>query len=175
MGYDEYFKVIREFMHNNLLFTDHSGKQDFVMPDIVSDALFDGNRSNIQPTQDMITYSESQGGKGVIYSAQPSIKDNTKSDAIGRFVFDSTEDELIIKFSGTELCAYVFSKSVSWLVSIDGGDYTTVEGTSHNPVIFAKGLNSGEHIIKIKLLNTKSVQIGSLFVRDANAAIAKTP
>jgi hypothetical protein len=80
----------------------------------------------------------------------------------------------VLKFTGTEICAYVFNKNVTWLVSVDGGEFTRVEGTSHNPVIFAEGLNAGEHTVCIKLEADGNVQMGSIFTRDATLATTKT-
>ena len=174
-GYNEYYKVVREFMNNALIYTDYTvTQQEFVMSEQVSDTLFDGNRTNIQPTEQILVQSEALGGQGVTYSSASSFSSAAISDSKGRLVFDSTSDELVLTFSGTEICAYSFQKSANLLVSIDGGDYVTVSGTGHNPVILANGLSSGTHTIKIKLKDAGSVTIGSIFTRDATIATTKS-
>ena len=80
---------------------------------------------------------------------------------------------LAIKFNGTEIAAYVLQKKVSWMVSVDGGEYTEVAGSNHNPVIFAQGLDSGEHTLKIKLKAESTVKVGAIFTRDATLATKK--
>ena len=175
-GYEVYYRVVREFIYNALLNTDYSAEQEsFVMAEQVSEYLFDGNRTNIQPSAELLAQSEALGGSGVTYSAEASFP-NGVSPSVGRFTFYRTAsrtDELVLRFNGTEICAYSFSKSVSWEVSVDGGAYVTVEGTSHNPVIFAQGLQSGEHTIKIRLKANGNVSIGSIFTRDETLATAK--
>ena len=64
-GYEIYYQVIREFMHQSLLCTDFSKPQEqFVMSPIISNELFDGNRTVIIPSQALLTVSETLGGTG---------------------------------------------------------------------------------------------------------------
>ena len=174
-GYAVYYEVIREFMHTNLLETDYTKPQEkFIMADMVSDTLFDGNRTYTLPSQSLLEQSGTLGGTGVTVSANDSSFGNGLiSTAKGQFIFDSTNDVLAIKFNGTEIAAYVLQKKVSWMVSVDGGEYTEVAGSNHNPVIFAQGLDSGEHTLKIKLKAESTVKVGAIFTRDATLATKK--
>lgn len=173
-GYEIYYQVIREFMYNSLLCTDFSKPQEqFVMSSVISDELFDGNRTSIIPSQLLLAESENLGGTGVMWIDESVFSGANITDVRGRFRFDNARDILAIKFNGTEISAYVFKSNVSWLVSVDGGEYKTVTSGSHNPTIFAEGLSSGEHVVKIKLFTTSDVSIGAIFTRDANMATQK--
>ena len=143
------------------------------MPPVVSDTLFDGNRTEIIPSQALLAESESLGGAGVTWIDGSVFSNAAISEAHGRFEFDNEGDVLAIKFNGTELCAYLFQSNVSFLVSVDGGEYETVTSRSHNPTIFVENLASGEHIVRIKLTYSQNVSIGAIFTRDATMATRK--
>lgn len=173
-GYEYYYQVIREFMYNSLFNTDFSKPQkEFVMSDMISSSLFDGDRTRVDISNELLLRSEALGGKGVIWTDGSSLNNTVTTDAKGQLHFDSDSDVFAIKFSGTEISAYIFEKDISWLVSVDGGDFVTVTGASHNPTIFAKGLSSGEHTVRIKLQGTANVTVGSIFTRDATKATLK--
>ncbi len=173
-GYEIYYRVIREFLYNSLFLTDFSKPQDeFVMSAVVSERLFDGNRTYMLPSQELLESSEALGGIGVTWTNESCFSNARISDCKGRFQFHGDSDMLAIRFCGTEICAYEFKCDVAWLVSVDGGEYQTVKGTSHNPVIFAQGLASGEHVVRIKSVCPSGISIGAIFTRDATLATVK--
>ncbi len=173
-GYGVYYDLIREYLYKSLFETDYTKPQEkFVMVPVVSETLFDGDRHVIRPTSALIEASESMGGMGVAWAEGSSFGNPVISDAVGQLLFDSANDELVIRFTGTELSAYVMQKNVSWQVSVDGGDDTLLKGSAHNPMIFAKDLPSGEHTVRIKSVVDTRVTVGLLFTRDVTKATSK--
>ena len=80
----------------------------------------------------------------------------------------------MFKFTGTEIALWHDVKNIDCLVSVDGGDFTTLRLGGHAPTIIAQNLTSGEHTIKIKMASGGSAfKIGSLFTRDAKLATTK--
>ncbi|MBQ8213805.1 MAG: hypothetical protein IJZ80_07325 [Clostridia bacterium] len=173
-GYKIYYQIIREFMYNSLFCTDFLKPQEqFVMSPIISDDLFDGDRTYIIPSQDLLAKSNALGGAGVTWTNESIFSNAAISEKCGRFQFGDDSDMLVIRFHGTEISAYIFQSNVSWLVSVDGGEYKTVKSGSHNPTIFAEGLTPGEHTVKIKPTTKVNVSVGAIFTRNAALATRK--
>lgn len=173
-GYEIYYQVIREFLYQSLLRTDFSKPQEtFLMSPVISDALFDGDRVCMIPSRALLAESETLGGTGVTWVNESIFSNAAISEGRGRFQFHDALDTLVIQFHGTELSAYVFNSHISWLVSVDRGEYETVASGSHNPTVFAQGLTSGEHTVKIKPDTASNVSIGAIFTRDATMATRK--
>ena len=173
-GYEVYYELIREYLRMSLFETDYTKPlEKFVMVPVISETLFDGDRQGILPTQSLVELSESMGGRGIAFAEESSFNNSVISDAVGQLLFDGTDDELVIRFTGTELSAYVVQKNVPWQVSVDGGEYVLLEGSAHNPVIFAKDLSSGEHVVRVRLYKDANVSMGMLFTRDATKATPK--
>ena len=165
------FNCVAEYLENSLKNTDFSQvKQEdsSLREDLVSMSLFDGNRTHIQPNPELLAESEALGGSGVTYGDKAYT---ANSYSHGVYVMDSTEDVLVIKFTGTELALWCNLKNKEYYVSIDGGEYITQATTEHSPAVLAKDLTPGEHIIKFKLKEEGSkVTIGSIFTRDDSLA-----
>ena len=173
-GYEVYYRIIQEFMKTCLFEIDYSkpyGK--FVWSEQVSDTLFDGNRTTLLPSQDLLALSEGLGGTGVTWTNKSSFGNQNVGSAFGQFLFDRVKDVLVIQFNGTEIGAYVMP-GVSWQVSIDGGAYKKVDQIANMPMIFATGLESGEHTIKLRLYGSGSVAMGAIFTRDSSLATKKS-
>ena len=169
-GYAVYYQIIREFMYNSLFCTDFA-EQDgqTAMPPIVSERLFDGARAHIIPSQALLERSRALGGIGVEWTDESVFGNAAISEQRGRFYF-ADGDVLALRFCGTEISAYVFESEIDWSVSVDGGEYETVRSGSHNPTVFASGLESGEHVLRIKPTSAGKVCIGAMFTRDATLA-----
>ena len=166
-GYKLYYDVIEEFMYNSLFCTDYEGlreRNEELLP-VQSAHLMDGNRTQHQPTPELLAKSEALGGKGV--TRKDGLYFDT-SETIGTFILDSTEDIFAFEFEGTDAvfwCNY-YSKH-KFLVSIDGSDYNVVAGSSHAPARIISGLQSGKHIVKIKIVDASvPLEIGSIFTID---------
>lgn len=166
-----YFACVEEFLHNSLLAADLSADADLPhsLPPMVSRTLFDGDRRQIQPSEEVLAASEALGGKGVL--RQPEGY-SPNSSSRGVFTLSSPDAMLAVKFSGTEIALWCnYYKDDRFRVSIDGGDFMERPGSSHSPAILAENLPSGEHIIRIQIVSgDKPLVIGSLFTRDATKA-----
>ena len=174
-GNKVYYDCIEEFLHNSLLATDFSDytpeKQE--LPPVVSEKLFDGDRTHIQPTAELLEQSESMGGVGVTHS--PDAYASGSSFARGVYVLDDPEDVLVLKFTGTEMAFWSnYYKEDVYYMSLDGGDYKKQCGSSHAPAIIVEDLEPGEHTVKVKIASAeKAWKIGSVYTRDESKATVK--
>jgi len=173
-GYKLYYDVIEEFMYNSLFCTDYEGlreRNEELLP-VQSEHLMDGNRIQHQPTLELLAKSEALGGMGV--TRRDGLYFET-SETNGTFILDSTDDIFAFEFYGTDAvfwCNY-YNKH-KFLVSIDGGDYVTIPGSSHAPARIVQGLSSGRHIIKIKIVDASvPLEIGSIFTIDSTKSTLK--
>lgn len=167
-GYRVYYDVIEEFMYNSLFCTDFEGlreRNEELLP-VQSEHLMDGNRTHYQPTEELLKRSEELGGTGVTRSGGSSYGEVTESQ--GTFVLNSTDDVFVFEFDGTDAALWSnYYTGDMLLVSIDGGDYKAVSGSSHAPARIVEGLNSGKHTIKVKIADaTESLSIRSIFTID---------
>ena len=171
-GYAFYYSVIEEYLNNSLLYTDYGaniynyGK----LPSVNSDHLFDGNRTLTQPTAKTITDSQALGGSGFVYNPDYYGIHNYYG-----YISSSTKGaELCLQFTGTEIAIYsnylsTFSgTTATFEVSVDGGEYYTVNCTTMNPTVLASGLASGTHTIKIKpdIEKNGEIKIGAILTID---------
>jgi len=170
-----YYRCIEEFMYNSLFCTDFSGfdDADYPMPPVISETLFDGDRTQYQPTKELLEQSEALGGKGVKRSE--SAYNANASYSKGTFTLDSTEDLLVIKFTGTEIAFWSnYYKEDAYYYSVDDRKFIKRMGSSHAPAIIIEGLKPGEHIVKVKIADeSKPWKIGSIYTRDASKATVK--
>lgn len=173
-GYKLYYDVIEEFMYNSLFCTDYEAlreRNEELLP-VQSEHLMDGNRTQHQPTPELLAKSEALGGKGV---TRIDGKYFATSETMGTFVLDSTDDVFVFEFEGTDAAFWSnYYDSHKFLVSIDGGDYVTTYGSSHAPARIVNGLESGKHIVKIKIVDASvALNIGSIFTIDSTKATLK--
>ncbi len=168
-GYGIYYSCVEEFLLNSLVKANLSivTKRDKDVP-VQSDALFDGNRTHIQPTQQLLADSEALGGEGVEY-VDKAYTGNTA--AFGYFAVDSESDVFAFKFTGTEAAVWCNLKNADYLISVDGGEYVQKTSSEHTPAVLAEDLEPKEHIIKIKMVSGgNKFNIAAVFTRDASMA-----
>ena len=172
-GYEIYYKCVEEYLENSLKNTDFSKVEEKDEPMIpqVCDALFDGNRTHIQPTVQLLELSEALGGTGIEYVDRP-YTGNSYSNGI--YKMQGTQDVFAFSFIGTEAAMWCTLKNAEYLISVDGGEYVTQTTTEHSPAVLVRDIESAEHVIRIKLTSdASSMSIGSIFVRDATLATKK--
>ncbi len=166
-----YYQVIEEFFHNSLLCTDFSAlpERNDELP-VTQNVLFDGNRTWYEPTPELLAKSEALGGQGVTRTSGSSYGDVTESE--GKYVFNSTTDEFFFEFDGTDVALWSnYYKDNYFLISVDGGAYTQVAGSSHAPARIVEGLAPGKHKIGIKIADASTnLNIISIYTRDTSKA-----
>ena len=149
-GNAEYFKIVKEYLNNALLGTEHGDETVYTeIPAVVSDHLFDGERTIYPMTEELIAKSEALGGHGFtaksqwmyyIYDTAAATTSNTSKFV---FEFEGTELDIVTNFkSGIQ----VGSKLT---VSLDGGDPFEVNLTGNAPLMLFKNLESKKHRVEI--------------------------
>ncbi len=168
-----YYQVIEEYFHNSLLCTDFAGlpERNDELP-VTQNKLFDGNRTWYEPTPELLAKSETLGGQGVTRKDGNSYTtSNFITESEGQYIFNSTDDEFFFEFNGTDVALWSnYYKSNYFLISIDGGEYIEVEGTSHAPAKIVNGLAPGNHKIGIKIKDSTQLSIRSIYTRDTSKA-----
>ena len=173
-----YYQVIREFMNNSLFGTEQTGKlrpRD-VLPSVVSEKLFDGNRTSIQPTAELIAKSEALGGQNFTFNSGL----GGLYDYYGYATATSKEAVFAFEFDGTDAAMYTnFYNESSIAVSVDGGEYVTKTCAYHSPTKIVENLASGHHVIRMKPVYgtasdaPKEMKIVALFTRDSAKATVR--
>ena len=139
---------------------------------VVSETLFDGDRTFVQLKKDVYDECVVLGSVGIDRNLD---RYTGTTSARGTFILNSADDMLVYKFTGTEIALWCgYYKEDKFLISIDDGEFVEKPGSSHAPAIIAEGLEPGEHTIKIKLADgSKQLKIGAIFTRDASKATKK--
>lgn len=170
LGYKYYYKVIREFMYNSLIYSENDGTiTEYELIDLQSDSLLDGNITVIDVDEELLAKSEELGGSGFEYFAD--------SDSMHTYYGDvrtSAEGAVfVLEMTGTELAA-VISKTGTikqFYVKVDGGEYELKDISDKNPTIIYEGLTSKKHTIYIKPVitaeSTGRIAIPAFYTRDA--------
>ena len=171
-GYEIYYKCIKEFLDNSLLRTDFTKVS---MPEAkyeqVCDVLFDGNRTHIQPSAQLVLDSEGLGGADVVFRDQLYT---SNSSFQGVLELDNENDIFVLKFVGTEIAMWSNLKNKDYMVSVDGGAYLTKTASEHTPTVIARNLEPKEHTVAIKMAKGGSgFKIGAFFSRDTSKASVK--
>lgn len=174
-GYRVYFRVLREFLYHSLVAPteERSGERSPETPAVRSEFLFDGGRNYIEPTESLIAESEALGGRNVVCRCpgfNPSI-----SNLRGTMLLEGPSSVMALRFRGTEIAVFVnYVSSHRFLVSVDGGEEVLCQRMHHNPLILAKDLPSGEHLLRFRPAEESgTVVCGPFFVRDATLATPK--
>ncbi|MBE6623290.1 MAG: SGNH/GDSL hydrolase family protein [Ruminococcaceae bacterium] len=174
-GYRLYYDVVEEYMYNSLFCTDYTGlrERNDDLPAVSANALMDGNRTHYQPTEELLAKSETLGGTGV--TRDSGLSYSAVSDSVGKFILDSTSDIFAFEFEGTELALWSdYYTGNYFMISVDGSEYVEKESSSHAPVKLVEGLDSGKHVIKIKIKDdSKRLTIRSLFTLDTTKSTQK--
>ena len=171
-GYEIYYKCIKEFLDNSLLRTDFTKVS---MPEAkyeqVCDVLFDGNRTHIQPSAQLVLDSEGLGGVEVAFLDLPYTGNSSFQ---GVLELDDENDIFVLKFVGTEIAMWSNLKNKDYMVSVDGGAYLTKTASEHTPTVIARNLEPKEHTVAIKMAKGGSdFKIGAFFSRDTSKASVK--
>jgi len=176
-GYEIYYNVIKEYLSNCLLYTEHNGNvTNHTVPEMLSDTLLDGDINYIDASRELLEKSAQLGGTNFEYKSGELYL----NDEFGSIVSTANEESLfVIKFTGTELAMAINGSSNlgGFKVKIDDGEYKDVESINVLPRILATGLSSGEHIAYIKPVNSSSgnvlLNIIGFYTRDASKATHK--
>ena len=174
-GYDVYYKTIEEFLTNNLVYGGYNGEvTKHSVPEMVSDSLLDGDIKYIDASEELLAKSEALGGSGYVYS---SATGNLRGYQGYFSVNAGAESVFAIEFTGTELAVVEHSDDslTSFMVKVDGGEYTTITPNKSKPVILATDLRYGEHTVYIKPVYSKGISwFQGFFVRNQDAQTVKT-
>ena len=161
-GYGEYYKCIEEFMTNSVLHADYVETE---MPEVgvavQSKTLFDGNRTVIDMTQELLTQSEGTGFKlnteTVKNEFHGSIQAATKG-ATFTYSFEGTETAILVNKWDATL----------FQIEVDGQAYSPTAGSlAHNPITLAKDLTPGTHKVKITTVEDNTI-IYAIFTHDTS-------
>lgn len=174
LGYEEYFKCLREYLENSLLNTDYSSVKpsvDVLVP-VYSENLLDGNRQSFFGEEISKILVEDKS-VGVTYSSD---KYNSTGDIEhnGYYYLDQSEDaKITVKFNGTELAMWSTLRGSSQLEVTVDGETKIVSGTGQAPTVVLSDLESGEHTVTIKPVKSENgmierLNIGAFFIRDAS-------
>lgn len=178
-GYGEYFACIEKFLEHELL-SDAPVKEKsaHVLPPLVSDSLFDGDRRVIQATEELKNRSEQLGGHGFEFSE----KYFGLHDYNGFFFAEQGGEDPVfaIEFEGTDIAFHtnvatgVAREESVWCfeVSIDGKEWQRRNFKTHNPTMIADGLTSGKHTILFRPIfstfeKNDTFKLGIIFTRNA--------
>ena len=181
-GYDEYYQCIKAFLDTEL-----NGKgelKEHILPPLVCDSLFDGDRRVIEATAELLARSEELGGHGFSFSE----KYFGLHDYNGFFFAEQGGENpvLAIEFEGTDIAIQsnvttgVAREDSVWCfeVSVDGGEPIRRNFKTHNPTMIAEGLPAGVHTIRFKPIfetfeKDDVFKLGIIFTRNAEKATQK--
>lgn len=166
-GYYTYYKCVEEYLHRSLIASppDIQSAEPMEMIPLQSEHLLDGNRIYQNCNQDML--KESVG----FYYSEEVYLDLPKTPYVGYIYAKNSGAEITYRFHGTEIAMLSnFKKESKILYSVDDGEWIEKHGSTHNPTVIAKGLESGEHVIKLRPVFTESspeqMKIAAIFTRD---------
>lgn len=185
LGYAEYYNCIEAFLEAELLNANVPlNKIKYTVPEMVNNRLFDGDRRTIQPTEELLKYSESKGGKGFVFKdAYFGLHDYN-----GYFYSENKGENplLVLNFYGTDIALQsnvatgVLKEESLWCfeVSIDGGEWVRRNFKTHNPTMIAENLPVGEHTVSFRPLfetfeKTDVFKIGIIFTRNRDKQTIK--
>ena len=166
-GYFAYYKCVEEYLYHSLIASppDVHGASEAGMIPIQSEYLLDGNRVYQNCNQDML--KESVG----FYYSEDTYLALPETPYVGYIYAENSEAEFTYRFQGTEIAMLSnFKKESKILYSVDGGEWLEKHGSTHNPTVIAKHLESGEHVIKLRPVFTENspaqMKIAVIFTRD---------
>jgi len=174
-GYDIYYKVIKEFMANTLMFGNYGEfeLQDQVLPEMVNKYLRDGEVTYIDEQDVPFT---TEGGAG--WHDMTGIVD--KETYAGLICVPAgSQDIITVEFEGTELIMVtkaghdttVGGQANTYQVSMDGGEtWVTKQYAGKNPIVIVSGLEGGKHTALVKPASLTEVRVGGFFSRNAEKA-----
>ena len=185
LGYSEYYNCIEAFLNAELLSSKTpSNKIEYSLPEMVNSCLFDGDRMTIQPSEELLKFSESKGGKGFTF------KDSYFGlhDYNGYFYSENSGENplLVLNFYGTDIALQsnvatgVLKEESLWCfeISIDGGEWFRRNFKTHNPTMIAENLPAGQHTVAFRPLfesfeKADVFKIGIIFTRNRDKQTIK--
>ncbi len=185
LGYSEYYNCIEAFLNAELLSSKTpSNKIEYSLPEMVNSCLFDGDRMTIQPSEELLKFSESKGGKGFTF------KDSYFGlhDYNGYFYSENSGENplLVLNFYGTDIALQsnvatgVLKEESLWCfeISIDGGEWLRRNFKTHNPTMIAENLPAGQHTVVFRPLfetfeKADVFKIGIIFTRNRDKQTIK--
>ncbi len=177
-GYEIYFNVIKEFLNNELNYTEYDGTiKTNPMPGIQNKYkyLFDGDITYIdEGDRTKVTYDTSD--TNITYNPDATgIVSKEDYSGLIYVTAGAKESEITVKFTGTELIMVTTSghdKTVDGVantfeVSLDGGKtWTTGYYAGKNPTVIAAGLPTGDHTAIIRPSSCQQTRIAGFYSRD---------
>ena len=178
LGYSIYAGPIKAYLDAELKANgENTAVINHKLPAMVSDKLLDGDIGFIDADAELIKASEALGGTGFAYGSGATNLANSGTDVFKGGVFSKNEaDELVVKFTGTELAMIEYQPITGFKVSVDDGEYVTIKRDTVRPIVLATNLEYGEHIVRIKPVfssQSSSFHVQGFFTRNQNNATLK--
>ncbi len=167
-GHKLYFNCLEEFLVNTLLNTKYnaSAYEKKELPSINSVELFDGNRTYVEITKQILDASNNLGGSGFAISNNKAFESSVPHG----FIEANTDNaKFCFEFTGTEF-AVALSKETDIKVTVDGKmleNITKVKAPL--PQTLVKDLPSAKHTVMIEIPQ-KNTGIYSVMYRDVTKA-----
>lgn len=180
-GYEIYFKPIKEYLSNCLLYGGYSGSaKNHTVPKLVNDRLVDGDMKYIDASDALVEASEKLGGKGFTYKDSASKLANT---FLGGLDASGANCKFVVEFTGTELTMIIGSDggmttAESFTTTVDGKTSRIAAYSKTKPTILISGLSAGKHTAVITPSFKNGHSSGTLWIsgflsRDETKATAK--
>ncbi len=169
-GHKYYYDCIEEFLINSLKNTEYKasayGKKE--LPNIKGFELFDGNRTYVEITPEILAQSEKLGGHGFKIA-----EDKVYSNSVPHGYIKSYEENavFVFEFVGTDFEIAGGTKT-EVEITVDGVKAELKDDTMRNvsiPQCVVNGLESGKHKVEIKIPKSYSA-INAIMYRDASKA-----
>lgn len=169
-GHEYYYDCIEEFLINSLKNTTYkaSAYEKKSLPDLHGFELFDGNRTYVEITPEILAKSEALGGFGF---AMADSKVYTNSVPHGFIKSNVANAVFVFEFEGTDFEIAGGSKATIE-VKVDGELVEIKDNKMRNvsiPQCIVSGLGSGKHRVEIKVVESYSA-INAIMYRDASKA-----
>lgn len=162
-GHRYYYLCMEEFLENNLLYTDFEGTTStrYVMPEVQSDSLFDGERKNIYG-EDMKDFYVAEGSSNANFNEGIFVTGTSDTPRKGYYEIQPS-GSITFDFEGTEFTVWS-NVNGNFKYKVDDEETKEVIASTHAPTRVASGLQSGKH--RITLMPTEYMQIAGIFTRD---------
>lgn len=169
-GHEYYYDCIEEFLINSLKNTTYkpSAYEQKPLPYLHGFGLFDGNRTYVEITPEILAKSEALGGFGF---AMADSKVYTNSVPHGFIKSNVANAVFVFEFEGTDFEIAGGSKATIE-VKVDGELVEIKDNKMRNvsiPQCIVSGLESGKHRVEIKVVESYSA-INAIMYRDATKA-----
>ena len=161
-GFEEYAKVISEYLKNELICSGHSATTAHTLPEKVCEGS-DRQLQFIIPTKEML-----ENSKGFTFGEKGFLSETPNAVYDCYLATSSADNSITLTFTGSELSLFTGSYT-SGIVEyeIDGKKWKVERNSMNNPFPIVKNLSYGEHTITMKFgfKDSSSVKIGGFLVR----------